>query len=93
MTTATTSFPVDELRERAEADRFRPGRAAATAVGWFFAALGWLAGRFLVIAGWAAGRTWMMLAYMAEAVIFGFRNGAGLPLPPPKAAPEREPRT
>jgi hypothetical protein len=90
MTTATESFPVDELREIARTRKFRPGRAAATAAGWFFAALGWLLGRFLVIAGWAAGRVWLSLAYMAEAVVYGFRSGAGLP---PKAVPEQEPRT
>jgi hypothetical protein len=87
MTTATESFPVDELRERAEADQFRPGRAVATAAGWLLAAIGWLLGRSLVLLGWAAGHAWLVLAYMAEAVVYGFRNGAGLP---PKAAPEQE---
>lgn len=85
MTTATESFPVDELRERAGTRKFQPGRATATAAGWLLAALGWLLGRSLVITGWLAGRTWLALAYMAEAVVFGFRSGAGLP---PKGVPE-----
>lgn len=81
----TARIPVDELRKLAASDRFRPGYALATVLAWFFAALGWLAGRGLVLLGWLAGRTWLTLAYMAEAVIYGFRNGAGLP---PKTAPE-----
>lgn len=88
MTTATESFPVDELTARAAGRQFRPGRAVRTVIGALFAAVGWLLGRSLVILGWAAGRTWLALAYMAEAVVFGFRNGAGLPLPEPPG-PER----
>ena len=80
----TARVPVDELRELAGADRFRPGYAVATVIAWILAAIGWLAGRTLVILGWLAGRTWLTLAYMAEAVIYGFRSGAGLP---PKGTP------
>lgn len=81
----TANLPVDELRERAESRRFRPGYALAAVTYALLAALGWITGRGLVVLGWIAGRTWLSLAYMAEAVIFGFRNGAGLP---PKAAPD-----
>lgn len=82
MTTATESFPVDELSERAR-NAPSPGRVLVTAIGALFAAIGWLLGRSLVVLGWVAGRTWLALAYVAEAVVFGFRNGAGLPLPQP----------
>lgn len=78
----TAEIPLDELAERAA--EARPGRAAVTALTAVLVALGWLAGRSLVVLGWLAGRTWLILAYAAEAVIFGFRSGAGLP---PKAAP------
>lgn len=90
MTTATESFPVDELAAgaRDRAALAGPGRVIATVIGAVFAALGWTAGRGLVIFGWLAGRTWLALAYMTEAVVFGFRNGAGLP---PKGVPEQPP--
>jgi hypothetical protein len=84
----TEAFPVDQLaagaRDRAELAG--PGRVIATIVGAVFAALGWAAGRGLVVLGWVAGHTWLVLAYMAEAVVFGFRNGAGLP---PRDRPEQ----
>lgn len=81
----TAEIPVAELRERAASRRFRPGYALAAVTGALFAALGWTAGRSLVVLGWTAGRAWLMSAYLAEAVIFGFRSGAGLP---PKDTPE-----
>jgi len=83
----TAELPVDELRERAASRSFRPGYALAAATGALFAALGWLAGRSLVVLGWTGGRLWLTGAYLAEAVIFGFRSGAGLP---PKGTPEEQ---
>lgn len=85
MTAITGSLPVDDLIGRA---RKAPGarRVLMTAVAALFAGLGWVLGRGLVVLGWIAGRTWISLAYMAEAVIWGFRNGAGLPQPGDAAA-------
>jgi hypothetical protein len=79
----TAPFPAAQIADQAR-DRARqitPGRVAVTVIGAVFAVLGWIAGRNLVCLGWIAGRTWLALAYMAEAVVYGFRNGAGLPLP------------
>jgi hypothetical protein len=65
------------------------------AVLWPFAAvgtaIGWSVGRILVAIGWAAGRVWLIMAYFAEAVIYGFRMGAMIG---PKQLPDRRaPRT
>ena len=38
--------------------------------------------------GWLAGRTWLILAFFAETVVYGFREGAGLPQPSVKTPPE-----
>jgi hypothetical protein len=84
----TQAVPVAELREQAA--RVRPGRVLATAVSAAFAAIGWALGRGLLVLGWVAGRTWLVLAFMAEAVVWGFRQGAALPSPvmaPPPEAP------
>lgn len=74
MTTAT--LPVDELREKALTAR--PARVLLTALCAVFAFLGWLAGRLITIAGWLAGRAWLILAYMAEAAVYGFKAGSTL---------------
>jgi hypothetical protein len=84
----TAEIPVAELRERAETRQFRPGYALSVIIAWICAGLGWTAGRGLVVLGWTAGRAWLIGVFMAEAVIYGFRNGAGLPpspSPPAKA--------
>jgi hypothetical protein len=39
-------------------------------------ALGWAAGRLLIMLGWIAGRAFLIGAYFAEALVYGFRMGA-----------------
>ena len=70
-----------------------PGRAfrvllwPAVALG---TALGWAWGSLLTGLGWTAGRTWLILAYFAEALVYGFRMGAklGPKVVPPPEKPE-----
>lgn len=38
--------------------------------------LGWVPGRLLVALGWVAGRVFLIGAYFAEAIVYGFRMGA-----------------
>ena len=52
-------------------------------------AIGWGVGRFFLGIGWLAGRTWLIMAFFAEAVIFGFRGGAKLPQPVPQEPPSQ----
>ena len=76
-----TSIPVGEIAGRAR--QVRPGRVLLTAVSAAGVAIGWCIARFFRSAGWLAGRTWavswIVLAYFAETVIYGYREGAGLP--------------
>jgi hypothetical protein len=81
--TTVDDLLVDQLEAKAGQDR--PGRAALTVIAAIGVAVGWLVSRFWRGTGWLAGRTWMIGAFFTEAVIYGFREGAGLPQ---KAAPE-----
>jgi hypothetical protein len=78
MSAMTQTIPVDQIAGRARQRRFRPGHALAVVIAAPFAALGWLLGRGLVSIGWVFGRIWLTLAFLAEAVIFGFRQGVML---------------
>lgn len=71
--------PVDELAGRARQDR--PGRVLLTVITAIGVATGWAVGRFFLSVGWLAGRTWLIMAYFAETVIYGFREGAKIPQP------------
>jgi hypothetical protein len=83
MSALTESIPVDELADRSR--EVRPGRVAQTVIAAIGVALGWVIGRFFRSIGWLAGRTWLIGAFFAETVVYGFREGAGLPQPMPKA--------
>jgi hypothetical protein len=85
-TTWLGDIPVDQLGEKAAGDR--PGRAALTVIAAIGVVIGWCVSKFWRGIGWLGGRTWMIGAFFTEAVIFGFREGAGLPQ---KAAPEQHP--
>ena len=89
MASWTERIPADELAARAA--EARPGRALATAFAAIGVALGWALGRGLRCLGWLAGRSWLILAYFAETVVFGFREGAGLSQPVAKAPRETVP--
>ena len=78
MTTLAEHVPVDELDARAR--QVRPGRVALIIIGAIGTAIGWAVARFFLAIGWLAGRIWLIGAYFTEAVIFGFRTGAGLPV-------------
>ncbi len=84
--TTLTDFTVDQLQEQAR--HVRPGRVLLTIIAAVGTAIGWAVGRFFLSIGWLAGRTWLILAFFTEAVIYGFRGGAGLPQ---KASPEEKP--
>lgn len=85
MSSWTERIPVDELSARSRSDR--PGRAVMTAVAALGVAVGWTIGMFFRSLGWLAGRTWLILAFFAETVVYGFREGAGLPQPVPAEHP------
>lgn len=80
--------PVDELAQQAR--HVRPGRVLLTVIAAVGTAIGWGIGRFFLSIGWVAGRTWLIGAFFAEAVIYGFRGGARLPQPEPKQPPGPE---
>lgn len=86
MTAVTEALPGSEPRTR----DLHIGRAMAAAILYPFFGIGWLLGRGLLMLGWFAGRIWLVLAFMAETVAFGFRQGAGLPAEPevPEAVPD-----
>ena len=87
MTAATAeAFPADEIGARARQDS--PARALVTAVLAMLFGIGWGLGRLLLLIGWLGGRTWLILAYAAETIAYGFRQGAGLPV---AAAPAEAP--
>lgn len=88
MTTLADRIPVDNLSERSR--KARPGRVLMTAVAAIGVAIGWAVGVFFRSLGWLAGRTWMILAFFAETVVYGFREGAGLPQPGPENLQGRE---
>jgi hypothetical protein len=79
MSSWTESIPADELAARSR--EVRPGRVVQTVIAAIGVAIGWTVGRFFRSIGWAAGRTWLIGAYFAETVVYGFREGAGLPQP------------
>jgi hypothetical protein len=82
--TTVDDLLVDQLEAKAGQDR--PGRAALTVIAAIGVTIGWLVSRFWRSLGWLAGRAWQIGCFFAEAVIYGFREGAGLPQ---KAAPEQ----
>ena len=86
MNTWADRIPADELTKRAA--EIRPGRVAQTVIAAIGVAIGWAVGMFFRSLGWLAGRTWLILAFFAETVVYGFREGAGLPQPAMKAPPE-----
>jgi hypothetical protein len=85
MSALTESIPADDLAARAR--DVRPGRVAQTVIAAIGVALGWAIGRFFRSLGWLAGRAWLIGAYFAETVVYGFREGAGLPQPVMKEPP------
>jgi len=85
MSALTETVPVDELAARSR--EVRPGRVAQTVIAAIGVALGWTVGRFFRSIGWLAGRTWLIGAFFAETVVYGFREGAGLPQPAAKEPP------
>jgi hypothetical protein len=87
MSALTESIPADELAARAR--DVRPGRVAQTVIAAIGVAIGWFFGRFFRSIGWLAGRTWLIGAFFAETVVYGFREGAGLPQPVPEEPPGR----
>jgi hypothetical protein len=86
MTTWLGGIPVDQLDEKAGQDR--PGRAVLTVIAALGVAIGWCVSKAFRGTGWLAGRTWQIGAFFTEAVIYGFREGAGLPQ---KAAAAEQP--
>jgi hypothetical protein len=78
---------VDQLDAKAARDR--PGRAALTVIAAIGVAIGWCVSRAFRGTGWLAGRAWMIGAFFTEAIIYGVRDGAGLPQKtgPEQAAP------
>lgn len=72
------NVPVDAISARAREARFT--RALVTVLATFFFVPGWVTGRSLVALGWAAGRAFLAGAFLTEALVFGFRQGAKLPL-------------
>lgn len=89
MTAATEAFPAAEIGARARQDS--PVRALVTAVLAMLFGLGWGLGRLLLLIGWLGGRSWLILAYTAETVAYGFRQGAGLPVTPAPSPAETPP--
>jgi len=85
MSALTESIPADELAARAR--DVRPGRVVQTVIAAIGVAIGWVIGRFFRSIGWLAGRTWLIGAFFAETVVYGFREGAGLPQPAPEKPP------
>jgi hypothetical protein len=72
---------VDELV--AKSREVRPGRVLLTVLAAIGTAIGWAIGRFFLAVGWLAGRAWLIGAFFTEAVIYGFRGGAKIPQPAP----------
>jgi hypothetical protein len=70
---------VDQLISKSR--EVRPGRVLLTVIAAIGTAIGWAIGRFFLAIGWLAGRAWLIGAFFTEAVIYGFRGGAGLPQP------------
>ena len=69
----------------------RAGRVLLWPVVALGTAIGWAWGSLLTGLGWVAGRMWLILAYFAEAMVYGFRMGAKLGpkvVPPPPEKPE-----
>lgn len=79
------NIPVDDLAARAR--QVRPGRVLLIVIGAAGTAIGWVIAKFFTTAGQAAGRAWLIGAFFAEAVIYGFRVGAKLPVVPPQEQP------
>lgn len=91
MTAMADRVPVDELKGRAR--QVRPGRVALIVIGAIGTAIGWAVAKFFLSAGWLAGRAWLTGAYFAEAVIYGFRAGAKLPVVPPPPEDDQQVKT
>jgi hypothetical protein len=74
---------VDELL--AKSREVKPGRVLLTVLTAVGVAIGWGIGRFFLAIGWLTGRAWLIGAYFAEAVIYGFREGTTIKqkVPPP----------
>jgi hypothetical protein len=79
--------PVERLT--ADARTVQLSRVLLTVLGALGAAIGWTVGRTFVAIGWTAGRIWLTGAYFAEAVIYGFKAGAKLPMTPPEQPTSR----
>lgn len=77
--------PVSELAGKAR--QVRPGRVLLTVIAAAGVAVGWTVGRFFTGLGWLAGRAWLIGAHFAEAVIWGFREGAKIPQPARQETP------
>lgn len=84
MVTLEDRVPVDDLAVRARDVQL--SRVVLTLIGAIATAIGWAIGRAFISIGWAVGRGWLIAAYFAEAVIYGFRMGAKLP-PPAQSPP------
>jgi len=74
---------VEQVLTRAR--RVTAGRVLMSVLLGIGVAVGWPAGRFLTAIGWMAGRIWLTGAFFVEAVIYGFRTGAKLPLKAPES--------
>lgn len=85
---AQERVPVDELARRAR--DVRPGRVLLTVISAIGVAIGWAVGMFFRSIGWLSGRVFLVGAYFTETVIFGFREGAGIPQPVREPPPGTE---
>jgi hypothetical protein len=77
----------DALHARAR--EVQPGRVIRTVIAAIGVAIGWAVARLLRSLGWLAGRAFLCLAFFAETVVFGFREGAGLPQPAAQEPPQK----
>ena len=71
----------------------RAGRALLWPVVALGTVIGWTWGALLTGLGWVLGRTWLILAYFAEALVYGFRMGAQLGpkvVPPPERVDSKQ---
>jgi hypothetical protein len=68
-TTTLRTMPVDELRAQAAQVRF--SRVVLTVITAFFFAI-----------GWCAGTAWRAVVFIALAIRYGYRAGAGVPVAP-----------
>ena len=87
MTTATDDTQMQpQLPDVVPGESFR--RVVLTVIGAIGTVVGWITGRGLIFIGWFFGRIWLVGAFFVEAIIYGFRVGAKLPLTPPDLPPQ-----